>query len=162
MVKTYFFDTSALVKRYITEIGSNWVRSLTDPQSGNRIILARITWIEMLSAYSRLKRECTLDETDFNIALQAFEYDWNTQYQIVEFDKELAEQAGELVKKYPLRAYDSVQLASALKIYRIHIHSAHDLFVFVSSDDRLLTVAKSENMIVENPLHYQNGDLISA
>ena len=46
MVKTYFFDTSALVKRYVTEIGSYWVRDLTDPQSGNRIILTRITWID--------------------------------------------------------------------------------------------------------------------
>ncbi len=152
MVKTYYFDTSALVKRYITEIGSDWVRNLTDPQSGNRIILARITWVEMLSAYSRLKRESNLDETAFNIALQAFEYDWDTQYQIVEFDKTLAEQAGELVKKYPLRAYDSVQLASALKIHRIHAQAAPGLFVFVSSDDRLLAVAKSENLSVENPL----------
>lgn len=88
MVKTYFFDTSALVKRYITEIGSDWVRTLTDPQSGNRIILARITWIEMLSAYSRLKRESTLDEASFNIALQAFEYDWDTVDGQI-FDREL-------------------------------------------------------------------------
>ena len=151
-MKTYFFDTSALVKRYITEIGSDWVRTLTDAQSGNRIILARITWIEMLSAYSRLRRESTLDETAFNIVLQAFEYDWDTQYQIIEFDKTIAEQAGEFVKKYPLRAYDSVQLASALKIHRIHAQVAPGLFVFVSADDRLLAVAKSENMSVENPL----------
>ncbi len=154
MVKTYFFDTSALVKRYITEIGSDWLRTLNDEQSGNRIILARITWIEMLSAFSRLRRESTLDETAFNIVLQAFEYDWDTQYQIIEFDKTIAEQAGELVKKYPLRAYDSVQLASALKIYKIHAQVAPGLFVFVSADDRLLAVAKSENISVENPLEH--------
>ncbi len=68
-MKTYFIDTSALVKKYITETGSHWVRAVTDPQSGNRIILARITWIEMLSAYSRLKRESSLDETALSIAL---------------------------------------------------------------------------------------------
>lgn len=108
----------------------------------------------MLSAYSRLRRESTLDETAFNIALQAFEYDWDTQYQIVEFDKTLAEQAGELVKKYPLRAYDSVQLASSLKIHRIYAQVAAGLLVFVSADERLLAVAKSENMSVENPLEH--------
>jgi predicted nucleic acid-binding protein len=151
-LKTYFFDTSALVKRYISEIGSYWVRTLTDPEEGNGIILARITWVEMLSAYSRLKRESTIDEGALNIAIQAFEYDWDTQYHIVEFDKTLAEQAGELVKKYLLRAYDSVQLASALRIHRVHVQVAPGLFVFVSSDDRLLAVAKSENMSVENPL----------
>lgn len=151
-MKTYFFDTSALVKRYISEIGSHWVRTLTDPEEGNGIILARITWVEMLSAYSRLKRENTIDELALNIALRAFEYDWDTQYHIVEFDEALAEQAGEFVKKYPLRAYDSVQLASALRIHRVHAQVAPGLFVFVSSDERLLAVAKSENMSVENPL----------
>ncbi|MCK5719838.1 MAG: type II toxin-antitoxin system VapC family toxin [Thiomargarita sp.] len=154
MVKTYFFDTSALVKRYITEIGSQWVRTLDDLQAGNKIIVARITWVEMLSAFSRLKRESVLDTADFNTVLQAFEYDWDTQYQIVEFDKSLAEQAGELVKRHPLRAYDSVQLASALKIYQIHTQVASELFTFVSADDRLLNIAKLENMQVENPLEH--------
>lgn len=66
----------------------------------------------------------------------------------------LSKQANSL-KKYPLRAYDSVQLASALKIHRIHAQAAPGLFAFVSSDDRLLAVAKSENMSVENPLEHQ-------
>ena len=58
-MKTYFFDTSALVKRYISEIGSNWVRTVTDPEEGNGIILARITWVEMVSAYM-VKTKCRL------------------------------------------------------------------------------------------------------
>lgn len=45
MVKTYFFDTSALAKRYITETDSHWVRAMTDPNSGTRIILSRIKWL---------------------------------------------------------------------------------------------------------------------
>ena len=101
-----------------------------------------------------MKRESVLDTADFNTVLQAFEYDWDTQYQIVEFDKSLAEQAGELVKRHPLRAYDSVQLASALKIYQIHTQVASELFTFVSADDRLLNIAKLENMQVENPLEH--------
>jgi hypothetical protein len=141
-----------LAKRYITETGSQWVQALTAPQAKNKIILARITWVEMLSAFSRLKRESAIDDNTFNIALQSFEFDWDTQYQIVEFDKALAEQAGELVKKYPLRAYDSVQMASAIKIHQIHAKVASGLFTFVSSDDRLLSVAKDEGMQLENPL----------
>ena len=30
----YFFDSSALVKRYAQETGSAWVEILTDPQAG--------------------------------------------------------------------------------------------------------------------------------
>ena len=154
-MRTYFIDTSALVKRYITESGSELVRDLCDPQVGNKIILAQITWVEMLSAFSRLKRESSLDETNFTIVLQAFEYDWDTQYQIVQFDRSLAKESGELVKKHPLRAYDSVQLASALKIHQIHAPAAPGLFSFVSADDRLLSVARIEGLQVENPMEGQ-------
>jgi hypothetical protein len=33
-VSVYFFDTSALVKRYAAEIGSTWVGKVSDPKSG--------------------------------------------------------------------------------------------------------------------------------
>jgi predicted nucleic acid-binding protein len=33
----YYFDSSALVKRYTDETGSLWVRSLTAPQAGHVI-----------------------------------------------------------------------------------------------------------------------------
>ena len=39
----YFVDTSALVKRYVQEVGTPWVRSLTRGNMLNRIYLARIT-----------------------------------------------------------------------------------------------------------------------
>jgi len=32
-VSTIYFDTSALVKRYIAEVGSGWVRALLDVQN---------------------------------------------------------------------------------------------------------------------------------
>ena len=49
MVKAYFFDTSALVKRYVNETGSRWVQTITASATRNKIIVARITWVEVLS-----------------------------------------------------------------------------------------------------------------
>lgn len=46
----FFFDTSALVKRYMQEQGSAWVLDLTDPQKGNSIVLAEITIVEAAAA----------------------------------------------------------------------------------------------------------------
>jgi len=148
-VNSYFIDTSALVKRYIAEIGSEWIQLLTDPDVNNKIIVSRITWIEMLSAFSRLKRENAIDNNIFDAVIQSFEFDWYTQYHIVEFDKSLSHHAGRLVKKYPLRAYDSVQLASALRIQKIMTNNS---LIFVSSDIRLLKVAQNERLQNENPL----------
>ncbi len=33
MVNAYFLDTSALVKRYIAEIGTHWIQTITNPEA---------------------------------------------------------------------------------------------------------------------------------
>ena len=151
MVNIYFVDTSALVKRYVTEIGSNWMKMLTDPASENKIILSRIAWVELISAFARLQREGKVNPDDVDTNIQALRYDWETQYQIVEVDKELIETAGDLVQQYPLRAYDSVQLASALKLFPVFEKTAPNAFTFISADDRLLSVANVEGLRIDNP-----------
>jgi hypothetical protein len=42
----YFFDSSALVKRYISEIGSARVMGITGPATDNSIHIVRITGAE--------------------------------------------------------------------------------------------------------------------
>jgi len=113
-VSLYFLDSSALVKRYVTETGSNWIRALTDPTARNPLIIARITWVEVLSALARHEREGNITSDDVARAIRTFSYDLDTQYQVAEVDGALARAAGELVIQHPLRAYDAVQLASAL------------------------------------------------
>ncbi len=39
-MSVFYLDTSALVKRYVRETGTGWVRALADPGAGNTIILA--------------------------------------------------------------------------------------------------------------------------
>ena len=56
----YFLDSSALIKRYIVEPGTAWIRSLTTRSSGNTIIIAQITQIEMVSGAARRVREGAL------------------------------------------------------------------------------------------------------
>ncbi|MEG4587166.1 hypothetical protein QUA54_18390 [Microcoleus sp. MOSTC5] len=48
MVNIYFLDSSALIKRYVVEIGSPWIKTLTDSQTGNSLLLVSITWVEVL------------------------------------------------------------------------------------------------------------------
>jgi hypothetical protein len=52
-VAAYFFDSSAIFKRYITESGTGWVSGITDPASGHSIYLAAITGVEVVSAFVR-------------------------------------------------------------------------------------------------------------
>lgn len=51
----YFLDSSALLKRYITETGSTWINSLI--KAGHMIVISQIAPIELMSGISRQKRE---------------------------------------------------------------------------------------------------------
>jgi uncharacterized protein len=57
MVAAYFLDTSALLKRYVPEIGTQWMQSIADPQNEHLLIIAQITWVEFHSAIARRQRE---------------------------------------------------------------------------------------------------------
>lgn len=151
MTTAYFLDTSALIKRYVYETGSDWVRAITDLQANNKLIVARVTWVEVLSALARLQREGNVEESDIITSIKAFRYAFDTQYQIVELDAVLAEEAGQLVQKYPLRAYDGVQLASALKIRTALAKFEAVSYTFVSADNRLLETARITELSIINP-----------
>lgn len=66
MAETYFADGSALVKRYVREIGCRWFLSVADAQTGNTIIISRLSVTEVLSAFNRRKRELSLSQIDYN------------------------------------------------------------------------------------------------
>ncbi len=123
----YFLDSSALVKRYVSETGSAWIQLLTDSQTGNELFIARITWVEVRSALARRQREGNLTSADVAQVILEFRSDLNNQYQVIELDSTLAVSAGQLVGQYPLRAYDAGKLASVLllqpdaRYYTIHL-----------------------------------------
>jgi len=151
VTQAYFFDSSALVKRYVTEIGSDWVKFITAPKNKNQLFVARITWVEVLCAFARLRREGNLVTVNVTTAIQACQYDFDIQYQVIELDLSLTQQAGQLAQKHPLRAYDSIQLASALKLQSVFAQFAEASFTFVAADKRLLAVALAEGILVDNP-----------
>ncbi|WP_316433832.1 type II toxin-antitoxin system VapC family toxin [Leptolyngbya sp. NK1-12] len=59
MVDAYFLDSSALLKRYVPEVGTAWIQSITDAQNQNLLIVAHIAWVEISSAIARRQREGT-------------------------------------------------------------------------------------------------------
>ena len=144
MVSVYFLDSSALVKRYFEESGSTWIQTLTEPKARHKLIIARIAWVEILSAFARRQREGTFAPADAAKALQSFRFDLDNHYQVVEVDRSLIESAGQLVGKHPLRAYDAIQLASVLRIMPAFAHAKTVSLTFVSADDRLVATAQAE------------------
>jgi len=146
-MSTLFFDSSALVKRYLTEIGSAWVAAQTTPDSNNVIVVAEITRVEVaaaLAARHRAAGSITRDERDRLFRLLAQHH--TTEYRAVPISITVADHAMNLTQAYRLRGYDAVQLAAALSAAAVLPG-----LVFVAADDDLLAAAHAEGLAAENP-----------
>jgi predicted nucleic acid-binding protein len=113
-VAAYFFDTSALVKRYATEMGTAWVTGLLDPAARTHIFVVRITGAEMLAAIMRKKRESKISSVDASTAASLFRADFANRFRVVEVTPALGDGAMALAETHALRGYDTVQPAAAL------------------------------------------------
>jgi len=147
-------DSSALVKRYVSETGSAWMQQIVDPEMGNLLFVARITWVETRSAFARRQLEGSLTPVDVAELVELLRFDFNNQYSVIELDSTLVETAGQLVSQYPLKSYDAVQLASALQLQSIFAMTPSTQLIFLTADGRLLSVAQSIGLLTDNPNHH--------
>lgn len=147
----YYFDTSALSKRYVQEIGSLWVRDLILSSEEHTILSSELTMVELYSALARRKREGSVPAQDCDIAMQAFTEHCVTRYEIIDLNPIIIEKTRGLLDKYPLRAYDSIHLATALKLEEMLAVNVMSPVIFVSADNRMNQVAKAEGLKVEDP-----------
>jgi predicted nucleic acid-binding protein len=150
-VPFYQFDASALVKRYVAEAGSRWVTGLTVPESGNSISIAEVTRAEVASAMARRQREGSISADERARLLGTFQAHCAVQYRLVSTAHHIVDSAVDLIQHHPLRAYDAIQLATAILVNRSLLHYGLQPLVFVSADDRLLAAAGAEGLAAENP-----------
>jgi predicted nucleic acid-binding protein len=153
-VATYFLDSSAVVKRYVAERGSAWIAGLTDPQSGNRILVARIAGVEVIAAIARVARGIGVAHPNVSQVLADFRLDFGTQFRIVPTTKLVLDQAMALAEKHALRGYDAVQLAATLLTNSRRIRRGLKPLVLVSSDLELNAAAIAEGLTVLDPNSY--------
>jgi len=147
----YFFDSSSLVKRYISETGTLWIRNIADPANGNGIYAATLAGVETISAVVRRLRRGETSPADAATAVADFRSHYASVYFLVEASPEIIAHAMDLVETYGLRAYDAVQLATALQVQaECHLASTPEP-TFLSADTNLNAAATAEGLAVDNP-----------
>lgn len=134
----YFLDTSALVKRYLTEPGSAEVRSLF--RRKRPIAVARIASAELAAAVAHQQREGAVTETTRDAILARLNRDF-AQMTVVEVRAAMLSRVPALVVRWPLRGYDAVQLAAALTLQASGVSTT-----FWSSDGNLVAAALGEGL----------------
>lgn len=56
---SYFFDSSAIIKRYHQEQGSSWVQAVCNPRSRQPVHLSRLAEVEVVAGLRRTGRSET-------------------------------------------------------------------------------------------------------
>lgn len=154
-----YLDTSALVANYVVESGTEVVeRALEDAYTARA---SEIAYPEARSAFARLHREGAIGEDFLRTLVGWLDEDFDRSvYAPLPADAGVCKLAGRLAERHALRAYDAVQLATALHLranYRPD--PAGDIVSFLTFDQRLRRAAEAEERlrVYEPPAENDGG-----
>ncbi len=106
-----YLDTSALIKRYVEEAGSDEVAQLL--AEARTVATLTLTRVEAYSALRKAVRTRALNESEAEETRAAFEADW-PYLEHIRLHPAIEELASSLAWEDGLRGYDAVHLAAAL------------------------------------------------
>lgn len=136
-----FFDSSALLKRYINEKGSGATKNLFD--NANLIFVSATTHIECASAYQRLLHTRFINKKEYQDLNNELSLDFQ-YFEAIHFDDDIKHIAIQVLEKHNLKALDTIQLASL-------IYVGEEIDSFVVCDSKLKKCAKEEGFKVIDP-----------
>ena len=156
----YYFDTSALVKYYLTETGSRWVSGLLDDRDfrGNwihKVVTTLLSNVEGICALERAHRGGRIDTVSLDSARRRLLLDLRSRYHVLGVNRAVVLRAADLAQDHPLRAYDALHLATALFLNEELAVKRIPVCVFVSADENLLAAARAEGLSAENPTEHE-------
>ncbi|TAN42584.1 MAG: PIN domain-containing protein [Nitrospirae bacterium] len=139
----YFLDTSALVKRYHLEKGSDAVNRLfADPE--NVFAVADIAMPEFTSAFTRKLHAGDILEKDLHACLSEFSKDALLRFWIIDLERSHVSKSISLIIKHNLRTLDSLQLSVFLSLAALNP-------TMVTSDNALAEASRNEGFAVITP-----------
>lgn len=139
-----FADTSALIKLYVQEPGSETMVALVRDRE---FATSALTWAEVHATFARRHREGLFSADEHRALLARFGEEWAAMLEVA-LDGAVQDIVAELCLTHPLRGGDAVQLASALFLSRAGLD-----VTFAVSDERLARVAETEGLPVVDPSH---------
>ncbi|MBI5483385.1 MAG: type II toxin-antitoxin system VapC family toxin [Deltaproteobacteria bacterium] len=140
----YYFDSSALVKRYAAESGSDKVVSLIEGDSN-----IAVSWLaipETLSAVARRAKGGSICAEDLASIRSQLSRDIQ-RFMIVDVCGAAVDGIEMLIARHALRGADSIHLSTALWLRK----ATKFPVVFVASDNELLNAARAERLKILNP-----------
>lgn len=149
MAVAYYFDSSALLKPYFLEPGTEAVLALL--AQGGPHHVSYLTIVEFQAACARRLRDGQLTRDDHDAISVAFDEDiLRPRYRLLQptptWFKRARKVLVDLGQRHPLRSLDALHIAAALLI-----REREPEIVLVTSDTRLLTSAQAAGLAVLDP-----------
>ena len=138
-----YVDTSALVKLYLDEAGSE--RMTDKVRAADLVMVSVLAWPETLATLARSHRDSRISAAAYDAVHARFVADW-TQLSAVDLDGRVLEIVDRLVDAHPLRGAHAAHLASALALREAGLDVE-----FACSDRMLLSAARAERLTAFDP-----------
>ena len=132
-----FFDTSAFIKRYINEKGSDEIERLCD--SADSVGISILLPIEVIATISRLKREKQLTAGQYDTIKDALFLDIR-DIAVVSLSPEIVKRAISAIESSSLKTLDAVHIGCALEYQPDY---------FISSDKQQSLSARKSGLTVK-------------
>ncbi|MDA0206851.1 MAG: type II toxin-antitoxin system VapC family toxin [Acidobacteria bacterium] len=143
----YYLDTSALVKLYVQELGTEVVLSLTSDLENDRLAILDLARVELRSAVRRRERASDIDSAQAFQMLGQFDEHLSELYLTQPCNSSVVEEAVRLLDHQSLCAYDALQLAGAIVLQSGGLSE----MTFVCADKDLVQAARAEGLTVIDP-----------
>ncbi len=144
----YYLETSALVKLYVRDPGTDRVLALAARSSENRLAVLALTQVEVRSAIRRRERNGEIPAVVASQLLESLKRHLEGRFVTQAITDFVLDIASELVDRYALRAFDAIQLAGFMAMRN---SAGTEMPVFVCSDQILLAAARQEGTPVLDP-----------
>jgi len=145
----YYLDSSALIKRYRDEKGTEVLDALFENKNNSEAITTSLfTVLEITSVATRLLRANNISQSAYGQLIGEISKDFNQTIVAQSISDTTLSEAIALITAYGLKAPDAIQSASAL-VVRSKL-TGQDVY-FLCSDSRLNAACISEGLLVLNP-----------
>jgi predicted nucleic acid-binding protein len=142
-----FLDSNIIIKYYIDESGSDWVRDLVD-NPDHLCVISEIAVVEVAAALARIHRERRIGRKRMETTYAKFQEDLHSNlFLTVTLSAEVLDRAAQIALQRVVKGYDALQIASAATAEYL----GNFEIVFVSDDTQVVRAAQEDAMETAGP-----------
>jgi predicted nucleic acid-binding protein len=153
-----YLDSSALIKHYQSERGTDSLDARLDEEARNfrSPFTSVLTYAEVQATFARRRREGFLSAAEFGEVQDRFDADWVLSITPIDLNTNLLGFVRNIVSEFPLRGADAIHLASVIWLrdvarLGVNVGKYAGPLIFASSDKQLAKAALKHQIEVFDP-----------